>query len=173
MKHTELHATIPRWQGLTAALTLSALTLALAAPAMSQEGQQAQQQEGRQAQQQGQGMADPYYDQRGAPPVSPRTSIYGEHSRYYGGPNYDILRPGGPSYGDPRMGRMMMHQWPQTGIYGRHSGMYGGPNYDILRPRGPWYDQPPMDWQMPPGPRTGIYGRDSRMYGGPNYNLLR
>lgn len=176
MNHREPHGTFPDIQRLAIAFMLSALSLALAPPVMSQEGGQAEQQQGAATQQQGRdmGMGDPYQGMRDAPPFPPRTSLFGRDSRYYGASDYDLLRPYGPRYEDPRGRHMMMPPtWPQTDIYGRHSGMYGGSDYDILRPRGPWHGQPPMNWQMPPRPRTDIFGRDSRMYGGPNYDLLR
>jgi hypothetical protein len=72
------------------------------------------------------------YDPRmyGAPPPYPRTTIYGEHARYYGGPNYGHLRPGGP-WGQPPS--YDMPATPNTGIYGEDSRYYGGPNYNLLR----------------------------------------
>lgn len=114
---------------------------------------------------------------------APRTDIYGQDSRGYGGPNYEQLRPRprgwspGPAYG-PDYGPA-----PSTDLYGRDSRAYGGPNYGGIRPGTPGYGyRPHPSWQrshqgtgmgMGPQPRGGIYSEDSRHYGGPNYDQVR
>jgi hypothetical protein len=62
-------------------------------------------------------------------PTFPRTSIYGDHARYYRVPNYGGLRTGG-SWGPGT--DYTVPAAPRTGIFGPDSRIHGGPDYSLL-----------------------------------------